>query len=416
MRRLVLPLLALAALPLAAQDFEADPLYALAELEAGFEPDPFTVDVVAGGPTPNPVEGPDCVGYIEAAQPDVALDYTAAEGVDLGIGVAGDGDTALLVRTPAGDWLCNDDADGLDPRVAVRAPESGRYAVWVATYSQSPIEATLFLTGALPSEREAALPDLEADPLYGDVRLQSGFSPDPNTVELLAGGPARNPVEGDECVGYLDRRQPAVTVTYEASAVWDLAFVARSESDTALLVRGPDGAWRCSDDAEGADPRVEVAAPASGAYHVWVATFEEDPAPATLGITEVLRAAPAPDHEAPPTFGRYAAGGGTTEIPVEAGGEPRTPITGFGCVGYLTADRPSAVVGLEGPGPATFRLEARTDAALLVRTPSGDWLCDDDTDGLEAQVAVAEPGDYAVWVASFGGAATPAALAVTGGE
>jgi serine protease Do len=62
-----------------------------------------------------------------------------------------------------------------------------------------------------------------------------------------------------------------------------------SSSDTALAVLGPNGAWHCNDDTDGNNPDVTVAPSAPGTYRVWVTSYSQATADATLGITEVAR-------------------------------------------------------------------------------------------------------------------------------
>jgi hypothetical protein len=60
-----------------------------------------------------------------------------------------------------------------------------------------------------------------------------------------------------------------------------------STEDTTLVVRGPDGAYRCSDDDEGFNPIVAGNMPA-GAYTVWVGTYRANTNAAyTIGFTEL---------------------------------------------------------------------------------------------------------------------------------
>lgn len=264
-------------------NFKAAPRYSDVVLESGFTPDPYAVRVRAGGGTDNPVDGPGCVGRIADSQPDVNLTYSADASWDLSLSVDSDVDTALLVRSPDGRWTCNDDADGLDPRLVFEMPQSGTYHVWVATYGSNAADATLNIS---ESYRSSSAPDHRAAPLYSRVTLASGFTPDPYTVSVTAGGGDPNPIEGAGCVGYIASSQPDVVVDYTAGTLFDLAFYVDSDRDTALLVRSPDGQWTCNDDHDGLDPRVEFTSPRSGAYAVWVATYGDDPTEATLGITE----------------------------------------------------------------------------------------------------------------------------------
>jgi hypothetical protein len=105
-------------------------------LSPGFEPDPVTVSVQAGGTidvSSLPL-GSDCVGWA-SARPDVIVNLTGS-GAQLRFYASSSSDTALAVLDPNGGWHCNDDADadGSDPDVTVAPAASGTYRVWVTTY------------------------------------------------------------------------------------------------------------------------------------------------------------------------------------------------------------------------------------------------------------------------------------------
>ncbi len=411
------------AAPLAAQDWTAEPLYGTATLESGFTPDPHPIEVVSGGMTSNPVDGPGCVGYIADSQPDVNVDYSASSLWDLAIYAEADHDTALLIHAPNGDWYCDDDSDGLNPRVDFPSPMSGTYAVWVASFDEEGGEATLYVTEQLAGddgyeedyddgyEMTGEEPDWQAEPLYGDVVLQFGFSPDPNQTSVLAGGADPNPIQGPGCVGYIAAGQPDVNVTYAAGSTWDLGFYVESDSDTALLIRGPNGDWYCDDDTDGLNPRVTVGLPPSGTYNVWIATFGEDNADAVLNVTEEFRSQQGPDYRAAPLRGRVTLASGFRPDPytvdVTAGGPDENPIDGVGCVGYIDSAQPDVVVDYTASGVLDLyvNVESASDTALLIHMPSGDWLCDDDGgEALNPRVHIQNPesGAYAIWVGTFG--------------
>ncbi|NKB32599.1 MAG: hypothetical protein GKR91_05825 [Pseudomonadales bacterium] len=121
-----------------AQDVAAVPLYGTADLEAGFLPDPHTVEVSPGGLTDASNLGGTCIGYIAGDQPDYGLNYTA-DAEQLGIFVESDVDTTLIVNDPRGNWHCNDDAAMLidaNPGIMFNTPISGNYNIWVGTYRE----------------------------------------------------------------------------------------------------------------------------------------------------------------------------------------------------------------------------------------------------------------------------------------
>lgn len=78
--------------------------------------------------------GSSCVGFV-TARPDVIFTYAdPAEHLHLFIRSNG-GDTTLIVHTPDGRWLCDDDGGGsLNPSIELPAPPAGQYDVWVGSY------------------------------------------------------------------------------------------------------------------------------------------------------------------------------------------------------------------------------------------------------------------------------------------
>jgi hypothetical protein len=140
----VLLILALVAVGAFAQDWQLAPSFGDVELEAGFLPDPYRVDILAGGSIDISRLG--YYGYVANA-PDFDVYYSAG-GFDLTIKVEdADGDTVLLVNAPDGQWHFNDDSNGLDPAITFRNPDDGLYDIWVGTFSSGGyVDATLVIT------------------------------------------------------------------------------------------------------------------------------------------------------------------------------------------------------------------------------------------------------------------------------
>lgn len=133
------------ATPALAQQSGASPTFGEVSLDAGFTPDPFRIGITAGGTIDAAQSrGGSCVGKI-ASSPDFNLVYSAG-GSDLVIKVASQEDTTLVINSADGRWYCNDDSDGMNPAVRIRNPPSGVYEIWVGTYGDDPVPATIFVT------------------------------------------------------------------------------------------------------------------------------------------------------------------------------------------------------------------------------------------------------------------------------
>lgn len=116
--------------------------------------------------------------------------------------------------------------------------------------------------------------------------LSPGFTPDPLTVAVQAGGSIDIATLslGSGCVGWASAR-PDVIVNLSGSGTL-LRFYASASSDTALAVLDPNGIWHCDDDTTGNNPDVTVAPAASGTYRVWATAYDGGTADATLSISE----------------------------------------------------------------------------------------------------------------------------------
>lgn len=132
----------------------------------------------------------------------------------------------------------------------------------------------------------ASAQDISADPAFGTVALEGGFTPDPHVTSLIAGGTVQVDDQGAGCTGYI-ANAPDVDLNFTAGTLPLNIYVA-SESDTTLVINLPDGSWICNDDAEGFNPAVSLDSPQSGLYNIWVGTYDEGAnAPAELKISEI---------------------------------------------------------------------------------------------------------------------------------
>ncbi|MBY5929595.1 hypothetical protein KUV86_10775 [Halomonas sp. DP8Y7-3] len=153
-------------------DWTEPPVYSTLTLSAGFQPDPQTVSVMAGGDTRASVVSADCAGFVNPAAPDVDINYTAGS-YPLKIAASASSDTTLVVYDPAGIWHCNDDASGTNPAIVLPNPASGNYNVWIGTYESGGrlVPAELQISESVSSNTAAASPSASAsnDYIGGDI-------------------------------------------------------------------------------------------------------------------------------------------------------------------------------------------------------------------------------------------------------
>jgi uncharacterized caspase-like protein len=156
-QRLTAVLILFAAAPVYAQgrpDPNLEPTYGAVTLAAGFNPDPVTKEVQAGGELTTKLGG---VRAYVAKAPDFRLNYTA-DNSPLVFTVKSVGDTTLLINLPDGTWIADDDSGGgLDPMIRIAKPKSGRYDIYVGTFKNDIVAATLFISERDPS-KTAAVP------------------------------------------------------------------------------------------------------------------------------------------------------------------------------------------------------------------------------------------------------------------
>ena len=114
-------------------DLSAEPVYGSVQLRAGFTPDPHRVEITSGGSIDAGTVASHCLGTI-GRSPDYQVHYSAGS-AHLTFKAVGKGDSTLVINTPNADWVCDDDSGGNNnPRITFKAPESGRYDIWVGDF------------------------------------------------------------------------------------------------------------------------------------------------------------------------------------------------------------------------------------------------------------------------------------------
>jgi len=277
-------------------DFTQGPRYEYVSLNAGFLPDPYTIQVQSGGNGQATHLGPGCVGEIDFSKPDVSVYYGAGQ-YTMAITATSQVDTTLVVRGPDGYFYCNDDFSGFNPAVSFNNPMTGEYDIWVGTYAGGINNATVGITERTPFASNNSgggnqggsysgnnIPNWQAQPRYTTFNLSAGFMPDPQSSYVQAGGGADVSHLGPGCVGVIDFSRPDVDLNYQAGG-YTLSMWAESAADVTLVVYDPAGQWYCNDDYRGLDPAIRFSNPRSGNYNIWVGTHG-GLADSTLYITE----------------------------------------------------------------------------------------------------------------------------------
>lgn len=142
---------------------------------------------------------------------------------------------------------------------------------------------------ALAAVAPAASQDFSRAPSFGTVTLTGGFTGDPRTVRVTAGGTLDASTLGSGCVGSM-ANSPDVRLNFTAGGSLPLIISVASDADTTLAINGPDGTWICDDDGgeNGANPSIRFSPAASGQYDIYIGHYAQGRRiPATLYISEI---------------------------------------------------------------------------------------------------------------------------------
>jgi len=134
----------------------------------------------------------------------------------------------------------------------------------------------------------AVAQDWSLNPTFGSVSLNGGFTPDPYTVAITAGGTIDATQVFDRCRGMI-ANAPDFRLQFNPGSL-PLTIGAQSNTDTTIVINAPDGQWYCDDDSGGnLNPSVTFGSPQAGQYDIWIGTYGSgsDLATSTLTISEL---------------------------------------------------------------------------------------------------------------------------------
>jgi len=293
---------------------EAPDAFITMNLEAGFVLDPFLVSVNGGGDVDASTLGDGCTGYI-SENPILTVDWSGeTDFVD--VFFYSEHDPVLVIQTPDGEYLCNDDASDalLDPQIKLESPEPGRYNFWVGSFDEGQlIPGILVLTtrsdvtagsfdlgdlvhrGAVSTDETQDAEQAKLDEFTAAQADTEITAPEEGTdtlnADVVADGeiPAFDIRVNDQiCNGYISQ-EPAFGFNEDGNADLLRVFVEAEADATLFLARGADEVW-CNDDAEpgvNLNPMVEIENPEAGDYFVYVVRLSlDEPITATVTATE----------------------------------------------------------------------------------------------------------------------------------
>jgi len=289
------------AVPVQAQaaDPFGDSTLATIDLGAGFILDPYFLRVIGGGDVPASEIDDACSGFVDD-DPNVVLNWSG-ESESLTIFVYSDSDPVLVIETPEGEYLCNDDLDQvvLDPAITLEDPAEGEYHIHVGSYkADEPALGYLVITEMdvtdeladldltpLLDRREypvadLLLPNVDINDLYlqesgifGHAELSPGFE----SVELFSAGGgnlAVYPLDGEQtgCQGNVSR-VPIYSFSWSGNG--DLSAYFEAEEDSSLMIVTPSGEIICNDNAteDNLNPLVNILRAAEGDYDIFIGSL-----------------------------------------------------------------------------------------------------------------------------------------------
>ncbi len=258
-------------------------------LATGFQPDPTTATGTAGGTVDATTMNPACRGYVQP-QPNHTLLASSAFASLRVLVNGGNEDTTLVVQKPDGTFVCDDDTEGRNPVVQF-ATTPGMHRIWVGSYQPGTTPAYVVGFSEIASVTTAAIGGPPGAPAtgpsagaldtsgsrsnFGTVTLRPGFQPDPHVTEGTSGAAEGSDIDASQvdarCRGHVTTTPDHIFVA--SAAFGSLAIAARSDGDTTLVVRAPDGTFLCDDDGGGGrNPLVRGSFP-PGTYSIWVGSY-----------------------------------------------------------------------------------------------------------------------------------------------
>jgi hypothetical protein len=250
-----------------------------------------------------------------------------------------DGDPTLLVLTPNGEVLCNDNASDqlLDPFVEIKNPADGDYRIWVGSAAKNQLVPGVLVLTAQPGIDLGTfkLGNLIKRPSIPQTSVRPADVVTPTVTAAGTPGAAAKMTEGIQALTERLLReaptlQPGVPVTVDVTADGHIplfripaaahngcaglvngapsyAFkstgsvpamrvaVSEADGDTTLMVvgLGSKKVW-CNDDAEAGSthPVVNITNPAEDSYLVWVGRVSpKAPVKAQINVAQALQGA-----------------------------------------------------------------------------------------------------------------------------
>lgn len=285
------------------------------DLAAGFPLDPTFVSVNGGGEVDARLLGHGCTGYIHR-QPVVTVNWTG-EADRVRAFFYSDGDPTLVVLTPDGKLVCNDNArEGLlDPFIETEKPVPGLYRIWVGSAAKNQLIPGVLVLTTKPSVdlgtfelgkliKRPSIPQQVAKPAAA-----MAAAPQAPAARLLRAVPALKPGDRQSVAVTAEGQSPLFRLAEAAgkgcaglgastpsySFAWsgktgNLRIAFEGDGDATLMVVGQTSQLvLCNDDAaaNNFNPAIDIPDPAEDTYLVYVGRIDPNkPVKGTLIVAE----------------------------------------------------------------------------------------------------------------------------------
>ncbi|HRE46208.1 MAG TPA: hypothetical protein PLD47_00650 [Aggregatilineales bacterium] len=264
--------------------------------------DPFFVSVYAGGTINVNGLGENCDGFVYP-RPTYVVDWVPGTSVHLRMFMYSDGNPFLMVYTPGGEYICQDDVNPLvlDPLIDFANPPAGRYVIWVGLYDQQQAfpgllvltetdlnPATFDFKALIRREPNPAAAPVDRLPretllsgekgVWGDGEL-SAETPRYSVENVEGGGDVyyfNLDLNNRFCTGF-GAAAPAITFSYKGTGETPLRVFFEGDLDGTLIVIAEDGRVLCNDDAESRrnyNPMVTIPFPKEGRYAIFIGSYD----------------------------------------------------------------------------------------------------------------------------------------------
>jgi hypothetical protein len=274
------------------------------DLAAGFPLDPLIISLNGGGEVDASTYGATCVGFV-AENPTVTLNWIGDTDFVEAFFYS-DHDPVLVVETPTGDYLCNDDANNLllDPVIELSNPEHGRYNIWVGSHAPDQLLPGVLVLTTRPEVNigtftlanlitRTSIPEdlVEAHEVNaGTLVTQTAEGAAAPTIEWRAEEELTHTLTVSGTVPAFDLSTPGVLCNGFIHTLPDFVFSLsdtpdqlrvffEGDRDATILVQDPNGAHFCNDDhvtGENLNPVVDIPQPVTGQYYVFIGRVQID--------------------------------------------------------------------------------------------------------------------------------------------